>query len=370
MLPAKLTYFKQRWPTVDEQQREGWNLKKTTVIACDESGSEGENGVDAAHRVFVHASVDLTLAEAAEVIAEVRRLASSQASEYKSEQLLRPGHRETLDWLLAGDGVLAGRARVFVVDKGYFVVGKIVDLLVEEVAHEAGKDLYINDQARNFAWTLYRQGRRALGSADWTALVTGFNSLMRAKQRKGVKSTVDEFFAVVDRVRLRSKRRDVDEVLALLWRAKAHAEIFQEFLEDPTDQLPSLDPLIASIPQTIRSWHEATGRPIQLVHDRQAVLTPARVATLVDSLAHPLPEFARFTPPVRVMAIEQVDSKDDPRVQVADLLAGASRQIASNALVGEPDDRIVLLRPFVDRNSLWADDTSWTALTGYGAVGR
>lgn len=70
------------------------------------------------------------------------------------------------------------------------------------------------------------------------------------------------------------------------------------------------------------------------------------------------------------MAIEQVDSKDDPRVQVADLLAGASRQIASNALVGEPDDRIVLLRPFVDRNSLWADDTSWTALTGYGAVGR
>jgi len=66
------------------------------------------------------------------------------------------------------------------------------------------------------------------------------------------------FFAVVDRVRLRRKRRDVDEVLALLWRAKAHAEIFQEFLEDPTDQPPSLDPLIASIPQTIRSWHEAT----------------------------------------------------------------------------------------------------------------
>jgi hypothetical protein len=155
-----------------------------TVIACDESGAEDDCVYDSEHRVFVHASVDLTLDEAAGVIAEVQRLAPNQASEYKSRQLLRPGRQKALDWLLAEDGVLVGRARAFVVDKDYFVVAKIVDMLVEEVAHEPGVDLYANDQARTFARTLYRQGQRALGTADWSALVAGFNSLIRSKQRK------------------------------------------------------------------------------------------------------------------------------------------------------------------------------------------
>jgi hypothetical protein len=343
-----------------------------TVIACDESGAEGENVYASEHRVFVHASVDLTLDEAAGVIAEVQRLAPTQASEYKSRQLLRPSGQKALDWLLAEDGVLVGRARAFVVDKDYFVVAKIVDMLIEEVTHESGDDLYANDQARTFAWTLYRQGQRALGTADWSALVAGFNSLMRSKQRKSVKTSVEEFFTVVDRVRLRSHRRDVEveEVLALLWRARPHADIFQDDLADVPDQLPSLDPLIAAIPQTARSWYEISGRPVRLVHDRQAVLTPGRVAAMINILAHPPPEFAHFVPPVDVVAIDQVDSQDDPRVQVADLLAGAARQIAANALAGKRDDRVALLSPFVVLDSVWADDVSWTALTGRDAVGR
>jgi hypothetical protein len=38
------------------------------VIACDESGSEGENVTAASHRVFVHASVSVSHAEAAEIM--------------------------------------------------------------------------------------------------------------------------------------------------------------------------------------------------------------------------------------------------------------------------------------------------------------
>lgn len=341
-----------------------------TVIACDESGSEGENLTGAGHPVFVHASVDLTIDEAARVVGEVRRLAPSQAPEYKSDQLLRPAGRDALAWLLSAPGPLAGRAHAYLVDKDYFVVGKVVDLLVEEVTHAAGVDLYADGQARAFAWTLHRQGARALGMAEWSTLLGAFNSLMRARQRNGAKTTVDEFFAIVDRVRLCSRRRGVGEVLTLLWRAKPHADGFQERLADDPDQLPTLDPLVASIFQTARWWHEATQLPVRIVHDRQAMLTPVRVAKFIDAVAHPYPEFARIAPPMTVTAIEQVDSRDDPRVQVADLLAGASRQLASSALAGGPDDRSVLLRPFVDGDSLWSDDASWTTLTGRSAVGR
>lgn len=97
------------------------------VIACDESGSEGENVTSAGHRVFVHASIAVGESEAAELMAQVRRLAPSQAPEYKADQILRPTAAAAASWLLAPDGPLTGRARVYLVEKDDFVVGKAVD---------------------------------------------------------------------------------------------------------------------------------------------------------------------------------------------------------------------------------------------------
>ena len=333
------------------------------VIACDESGAEGENVTAASHRVFVYASVNLDIAEADAAMNQIRRLAPSQAIEYKADQILRPAAADAAAWLLSTDGPLAARASVYLVDKDYFVVGKVIDLLVEEVAHAVGHDLYGSGQARDWAWLLHRQGERALGN-DWPALLVAFNSLMRARQRKGIKTTTDEFFAVVDRVRLRSRRRDVEEVLAVLWRAREHAEDFQQRLIDDPDQIPALDPLFAALAQTARTWSERLGDSIHLLHDTQAALTPARVRTTIHFLANPLPEFRRFTPPVHVTAIDQVDSKDDPRVQVADLLAGLARRLATLALDGTDSAGATRLQPFVDIWSLWSDGRSWAALTG------
>lgn len=339
---------------------------KQVEIACDESGSEGENVTQANHQVFTHASVDLTTHEAEALVHELRRRTSSRAAEFKSEHLLRRGD-ELLPWFLDSDGPLAGRALLELVDKDYFVVGKVVDLLIEEVVHAAGGDLYAGRKARDMAWVLHRQGPRALG-AQWPNLLDAFNSLMRARQRKGVKATVGDFFQMVDDVRLRSRRRDVEEVLAFLWQARPHAEKFQNELSD-SSILPALDPLFAALAQSVRSWHEIHKAPVRVVHDVQAALTDQRIAVLVGVLAHPTPEFRRSTPPVIVKAIEQADSKHDPRIQVADLLAGVGRVLANDALRGERGPRPALLRPFIDLESIWSDDASWTVLTGRKAVG-
>lgn len=341
--------------------------RQPVVVACDESGSEGENVTAAGHRVFVHASVDLSTAEANAMMSEVRRLAPSQAPEYKAGQILRQSAATAADRLLAVDGALAGRALVYLVDKDYFVVGKVVDLLVEEVAYAAGEDLYADRRARGMALTLHREGPRALGR-DWAQLLAAFNSLTRAVQRKGEKTTVAGFFDVLNRVRLRSRRRDVEVILAELWKAKPHAIEFQERLAEDPHQPPALDPLFAALPQTVRAWHERTRRPVHVIHDTYAQLTPARVATMIDVLARPHADFRRFAPPVALAAVHLADSKDDPRVQVADLLAGLARRDATGALLG--DHRDASIRPFVDPNSLWSDDPSWTALTGRPAVGR
>lgn len=164
------------------------------LIACDESGSEGENVVGARNRVFAHGSVNLDLSSAEAVISELRRRAPSQSVEYKSEQILRPNRRDVLLWLLGPDGPLSGHAHAYLIEKEYFAVGKVIDLLVEEVTHSAGIDLYVNGKAREFASIMYRNGRRALGESAWSELLESFNSLMRAKQRRGIKTTVDDFF--------------------------------------------------------------------------------------------------------------------------------------------------------------------------------
>ena len=79
------------------------------AIACDESGFSGGNLLDPATPVIAHASVDLSVAEAVEVIAELRSGFRFSPRELKSGRFLRAG--AAVEWLLAA---VAGRSHVHV----------------------------------------------------------------------------------------------------------------------------------------------------------------------------------------------------------------------------------------------------------------
>lgn len=153
--------------------------------------------------------------------------------------------------------------------------------------------------------------------------------------------------------------------MELIWRARSHAEDFQETLAGDKHELPALDPLVVGIVQTAHYWYLRMGVPIIILHDKQNMITPARADRIMYIMAHLTPEFRRFMPLVHVKEIRQVDSKDDASVQVADLLCGAARSIAENELLGVGDPELAAaLRPYIDDNSLWDDDRSWEALKG------
>ena len=230
------------------------------TIACDESGSEGENVTESAHRVFCHGSTDLSAGEAADVIAYARKSLKTQAPELKSEQLLTPRARPLAEELFAAGGPLDGRCQMNLTDKEYFLVGKVIDLLIVELAYDTGVDLYIGRQSRQLAYDLFREGARALGPEPWEALLRKFNSLMRTTQRSGLKVSVDEFYDALDELKYRARRRKVEDVLVLLARTRPQAEEFQALLADPRT-VAALDPLLAALPETIRIWHESPARP-------------------------------------------------------------------------------------------------------------
>jgi hypothetical protein len=108
-------------------------------IACDESGFSGTNLLDPATPVITHASVDLHIDEAAELIRTLQSGVPWSLDELKSGRFLRrPQAEGAVESLLEA---VSGRAHIHVVDKEYFLVTRIVDLFLFEPSYVAGTRL-------------------------------------------------------------------------------------------------------------------------------------------------------------------------------------------------------------------------------------
>jgi hypothetical protein len=264
-------------------------------IACDESGFSGSNLLDPASPVITHASVDLAVPEATEVVA-VLRSRLHRRPEYKSSQLLRPGQRPALEWFLT---CLRGRAHVHVIDKTGYAAARVLELFTEEPSYGAGTSL-----GRDHSDAVLALRRH-------TGFLAAFVDLTRTRRVRLIShDAIDRFFAAMpaDLPALREVTRTrVEEVMARL-------------IEEDRAFPPPLEPLVPALAETLLFW-SAGGRPVTVVHDEQSALTRGRVARLGTFLAEAV---SPAPPPLR--SFLQVDSKDDPRVQVADLLAGIARR--------------------------------------------
>lgn len=274
-------------------------------IACDESGFSGSNLLDPASPVISHASIDLDVPAAADVIAVLRNRLRRR-SEYKSNQLLRPEQRPALEWLLAE---LRGHAHVLVTDKTAYVAARALEQFTEEPSYGWGTSLGTDHTAAVAALR------------NRTGFLAAFVDLSRTKRvRLMDHAAVDRFFATMP--------ADVPALQALT-RARVE-EVMQRLIDEDPELPPPLEPLVPALVETVLHW-SAGGRSVAVVHDEQSALTPGRVARVGAFLATQVDP-----PPLR--SFVQVDSRDDPRVQVADLLAGIARR--------RTPDLVELLEPY------------------------
>nr|WP_222109989.1 hypothetical protein [Streptomyces cupreus] len=310
-------------------------------VCCDESGSDGENLTGGNTDVFAHASVRLPVPMAAAYVQEIRDRIRSPASEYKANHLLREKHRAVLEWLLAPSGPIHGTAQVHLTEKAYFVVDRAVDLLLGDAAP---------------ALPLFRRGRDLFGEERWRAFLQAANQLLRARNDGEPEAPVDSFFRTIGALRPVAARGEAGRTLGRLAAARSRADAYRAGL--PT-LIPVLNPLLPAVVATAAYW-SAGGAAVRLVHDRQNMLTPERIAWIEER--------ARGSG-IRLAGVHLVAAREDPRVQLADFLAGIARKIASDELNGGADPVLTaLLRPYVDPASVWGDEDSW-ALLGPGAAG-
>jgi Protein of unknown function (DUF3800) len=314
-------------------------------IACDESGFSGTNLLDAATPVFTHASVDLRIDEAVELIRTLRSGFRWSLNELKSGQFFRdPQAGEALEWLLAA---LNGRAHVHLVDKEYFLVTRIVDLFLVEPSYAAGTRL--TQHHRPAALTLYRAGRA--GGRGWDVFLAAFVELVRTKRRHQPDgSAVERFFQARDSLAGAGLGAQAEGVLDGLSRTRVCA-VLTRLAHDDRSIPPPLEPMLPALAETVLFWCR-NQRQVLVIHDEQSALTAGRLRRLQQVLAdradwsasdaHEVGVPARVSP---LAGLVTVDSRDDPRVQVADLLAGVTRRSPDIGNDG-------LLQPFLSLTSL------------------
>jgi hypothetical protein len=282
-------------------------------IACDESGFSGTNLLDPATPVITHASVDLGVAEAARLITSLRSGFRCSPSEFKSGQFLRsPKAGEALEWFVAA---LSGRAHVHLVDKEYFLVTRIVDLLLAEPSYAAGTRL--TQEHRPAALALYRGGRSAGG--DWGDFLASFVGLVRIKRRhRPDRRVLERFFHTRDALVRHGIGAPAEGVLEGLDRTRVWT-ILTRLSDDDRSIPPPLEPMLPALAETVLFWSGGQ-RHVLVIHDEQSALTAGRLSRLRQVLA----DGAGSSP---LVGLVTVDSRDDPRVQVADLLAGMARRL-------------------------------------------
>jgi hypothetical protein len=333
--------------------------KRPIEVASDESGFSGTNLLDPNTQVFTHASVHLTAESARHCVEAVRARFPYSATEYKANQLLRDEQRPVLEWFLGPSGPIYGRAHVHLTDKAFFVVARLIDLLIGEHTYAASTSLDQDGRSKEMALALYREGPGLFGRGPWRAFLEAFTSLLRTKYQRDIGASGDSFMRTVAELPRPDGADRIGEIVKLLSQARPRVDDFQTTLLDDRMTLPPLEPLLPAVVETALYWG-AGGRPVSIVHDEQSALTGRRVSQLNKLLLAARPGLLRPGP---LLSVRLVDSRADHRVQVADLLAGAARRIAADELRGRGDTELTaLLRPYIDPFSVWADHVSWSRL--------
>jgi hypothetical protein len=250
-----------------------------------------------------------------------------------------------LAWFLAA---LSGRAHVYVVDKEYFLVTRIVDLFLVEPSYAAGTRL--TQDHRPAALTLYRAGQA--GGLSWSVFLTAFVELVRTKKwHRPDRSAMDRFFQARDALAGAGPGAEAERVLDALSPTRVWA-VLTRLAHDDQAIPPPLEPLLPALAETVLFWSGGR-RQVLVIHDEQSALTASRLRRLQQALTDGADSSAGAgraagTAPDRVSPLAglvMVDSRDDLRVQVADLLAGVARRSPNIGADGA-------LRPFLSPTSL------------------
>lgn len=294
------------------------------LVAFDEAGNSGGNLLDADQPVFVLASVSLSEKEASSLLGPRDR-------EYKFATLRRSraGQRSIID-LLNSTRLTDEHYLISVFHKPFVAVTKLVDLLVEPLAHHDGVDLY--ERGANLALSnlFYFCLPTLVGRGTFDRLIALFVAMVRAPDH----NTIETFYAHLVAMYERHRKADFAGEIALLLATRVIAEDYVEKW-DGSD----LDPAMPAFVRHASLWTGRLGRPFKVVHDvskpiaNEQLVLEALMST-TDETQRIGYDRRRMNFPITAQGIDFRDSATYPQIQVADLLASSAAYALKSAVSG------------------------------------
>lgn len=318
----------------------------------DESSNSGQNLLDPDQPVFTVAGVHVTDEVAKSIVDEVQAELPPTQKEAKYGSLARSSRgRKAL--LHAFEQLPAGSIRSYVVNKRFMVTAKLIDILLEPMAHATGFNMYEDRQALALAELLHVCGPVLGNATAYGDLLQTFVDWVRQR------ATTDALFVSVAAYKETLRHPDLVEWFDLLEHSRNVAE---ETAEDIATgkQRDLLDPAVPSLYCLGTNFGESLGQ-FRLIHDESKVINRNAVLLRLSFL---FPDPARpghFLERLPADRIDFADSRDHPQLQLADWAAGAVRQWAANLAVGGGDQ---FSRDLEDVARPWVIGSIWPSAPG------
>jgi hypothetical protein len=254
----------------------------------------------------------------------------------------------------------ADRAMVHLTDTRFFVLARTVDVLLGDRPVRGIDSPGATLELRRASVALYHASRQSQEQGRWDRFLIAAANLLRTNNRWLPPDPLPRFAKSVEGVLAAEPDPAAAALLRRLQSAGSRAAEARAALVRDRRAAPLMEPLLAALMCAIQTWGARTDS-LRVIHDEQSALTPWRVAEMGARLAAQ-PSGAQLE------SVDRVDSREDARIQVADLLAGLGRRWAA-AMLARNDATIngrtrpsgndlnlgPRLRPLVDPRSVWIE---------------
>lgn len=309
-------------------------------FSIDESGYTGFDLLNSDQRFQGASAISITDEMARLLIKE--HFPTLKAKELKYRNLARrPSNRKRL-LDIQRDALSQNRCVTYICDKRYLLVLMFMDYAVEPFYYKRGINFYDEGQNYSLASLLYCVGPKLLGRTEFDGLLASFQRAVKDKTQESISDLV----LTVRRL----KWQELPEALGPL------AYGSRECLATIATPKVTTDVAFVVLQALISRMEIMADGEYRVEHDTSQNLLNyhtllQRYVDHNDEVEFRQSKIASIKFPLKLSAVTQVDSKESPAVQLADILIGAVVEAASS-LAG-------LREPVADAEdilSLYADD--------------
>lgn len=314
-----------------KRQREASTIVKT--IFLDESGNTGANLIDQQQPFFTMAGVNFSTIEAEQLLALVD--SKSPKEVHFSALKRRKSGQEGILRMLRHSLINERNVKVCIHHKRFMVTTKIVDMLIEHMAHKTGFDLY-EDGANIALSNMLHCCMPAFCGQDFVdKMHKAFIEMIKNQDAE----SIEGFYASVDALKARSSSEQFTDDLDMI----STTRHFIVGALNHVDRM-NLDPLIPWLFSQCLEWGKEYPEGFHVIHDESKTLGMEKILfeQFMDWTTNEMEigyDRRKFSLPLKGKSLSFATSQTYAQLQVADVVASAFSYWANGVYGGEIEDR-------------------------------